>query len=231
MGNQVTYLTLVNRILWRADRQEATIPSSRMNDIVNSSMRDLYDQILSSYGDEYFATSTDIAVDTSTDTYDLPQNFYKIISMDATVAGRVINLVKYNPEERNLYQQFGIWDPYTPIRYRILGGTFQTVPQVRFIPNPSGDYTVSMRYVPSPPRLSQDDDFIDEQNGWADYIEVDGAIHLLDREETDTTMLRMERDRIVQRIMSMAPQRDLSRPDRVHDVELELSSPFIMGWP
>jgi len=59
-------------------------------------------------------------------------------------------------------------------------------------------------------------------NGWENYIVVDAAISMLDKEESDVSSLARKKAGLKQRLEDMAENRDSGEPDVVQDVT---------GWP
>lgn len=55
-------------------------------------------------------------------------------------------------------------------------------------------------------------------NGWEEHVVLSVAIRLLAKEESDTSDLRAERDRIEARILAARGKRDVGRPERVTNV-------------
>lgn len=55
-------------------------------------------------------------------------------------------------------------------------------------------------------------------NGWSEYVIIDAAIKCLVKEESDVSVLMMEKKQVLDRIEAMASNRDAGEPERVTDV-------------
>lgn len=229
MARTVTLASLQNRVLWRANMEGTTfITTEELTHYINSGIAELYDIVLTSYGDEYYDSTQTVTTTSGTAAYALASDFYKLNYVDATINGRTINLSKYNKEERNLFLTGTGWSTLDPIYYRLTGGTTTSSGSITFIPTPAGAYTVTLHYTPAPPRLADPTESYDGIAGWDDYVEICAAIKCLQKEESDVSILMEEKQRLMTRIQGAAPARDLSGPERIHDVTFD---EFRADWP
>ena len=99
-----------------------------------------------------------------------------------------------------------------------------------FTPNPpdltdKGDF-ISVWYIPLPPSfLTPDGDsplefqqVIPGFAHWDEYLTVDVAARMRDKEESDTTQLLMHKSQITQRLLANVPDREAEFPEKVQDV-------------
>jgi hypothetical protein len=161
-------------------------------DLFNSAYADMYDLVVGAY-DNYYVSEDTITLTSGTDTYDLPDDFYKLVGVDFLTGGTYITLFPFVEAERN--------QPFA--------GASSI---------PSG--TLRMRYVPAPAQYTVDDldEEIDGVSGWDDYVVGLMAEAMLTAEESDTTAIQNQLKRMRQRIIDMAPNRDTGMPARVTDV-------------
>jgi hypothetical protein len=203
MARTVTVENLIRRIRKRADMQSsAFFTDDDILDLLNEAYPELYDTLTQAF-QNYYAESTPITLVAGTAAYDLPADFYKLISVDYLVSGPIDGgtyeaLFPYNEMERNA----------------TLGITSS-------IPNG----TVRMRYIPACPVLTLSDS-LDGIDGWDAYIVTDVAIMMLDAEESNTDRLERRRQRLLQRIMSASQNRDVTMPGQVADVTVYSLSSF-----
>jgi hypothetical protein len=69
--------------------------------------------------------------------------------------------------------------------------------------------------------LVLDADTFDGISGWEEYIVVDAAIKMLNKEESDVGVLSKEKDRLVLRITAASANRDIAEPEPIADVYAE----------
>lgn len=200
----------------RADMTNSTfIGDAEWNRYINAAAKELYDMLVGAYGDDYYLSDSTLSVTSGTESYDLPADFYKLRGVDLILSNeRSYSLKPFNFMERNRYKNGNltwIFNRDTNVRYRLFNG------KIRFLPIPSGTYNIKLWYIPKMTELSADSDEFDGINGWEDYIVVDAAIRGLVKEESDPSALMVERQKLMDRINSMAPNRDAGESYTVSD--------------
>ena len=205
----VTLAQLKTRARQRSDMENSTFVSdSELTSYINSSLAELYDLLVAAYGDEYFlANPYPISVVTGTADYTLPTDFYKLKGVDASVNGsQWLNVLPFNFNERNRGQNGA---PET-LRYRIMGSN------IKF--NPAVSASVQIWYVPVAPTLVSDADTFNDVNKYSEYIVVDAAIKMLQKEESDVSVLMAQKQALKRRLEEMAGNRDAGSPESVTDI-------------
>lgn len=184
----------------------------------NDAYRELYDLLLSAYGEDYYVTSTALNVTNGTSVA-LPSDFYKLRGLDDSSG---IPLRPYNFNERNSRSLGTRRYNGSLVRYRLQGNSLYFTPSS----NANGSYT--LWYVPLPASFSQEsDNTIDGINGFELFIVHDLCINAAIKEETDPTPFQMKKQEIKDRIEAMAKNRDLSNPGRIIDVSAaDYDDPF-----
>ncbi len=86
----------------------------------------------------------------------------------------------------------------------------------------------SARLQFSSPMLSNGSQVADGISGWLEYVVTDAAIKMLQKEESDTTLLLAQKGALIRRIESAAENRDAGSPARVSDTQLGGGWPY--GW-
>lgn len=163
-------------------------------DFFNEAYTDLYDLLIEA-GQNYFVEEAFITVGSTTDIYDMPADFYKIIAVDWEVAqgSRYIPIRRFMETERNT-----------------MLGQISTIPAGR----------VRIRYAPAPPVYTDAEmnDSIDGIAGYEKMIVTHMAKMALDSEESDSGVLTQQWQMYVKSIREAAMERDLTLPSRITDV-------------
>lgn len=220
----VTLAQLRTRARQRADMENSGFVSdSELNAYVNASYAELYDLLVSKFGEDYFVASPhSITTTSNTEDYSLPGDFYKLLGVDFKLDSRNwASLKRFEFTERNLFAS-GV-NPYINIfRYRILGNS------LRLTPMPEANETLRVWYVPLPTTLSSDSDSFSGINGFEEYVVIDAAIKMLNKEESDPSALMAEKAAIKLRIEQMAEARDEGQASTVQDTQ-NMSNNFYFG--
>jgi hypothetical protein len=217
MARKVTLLQLKTQSRIRADKVgSGFIQNDELIAYINSSACELYDLLVAAYGNDYFASTHTFATVANDSSYDLPDDFYKMIGLDYLIGNQdAITLKPYQFNERNKYRQGTYWNAINGAagpRYKI------STDQIQFMPIPDGAYNMELHYIPACPVLAIDADEFDGVNGWEEYIIVDAAIKMLQKEESDTSLLEKQKMKLEMRIAAMAENRDAGQSFRVSDV-------------
>ena len=220
----------------RADRVNSnfvTLPE--WNSYINQSLFELYDLLITCYGEEYFVAPTaQFVTNGSTAIYPMPdgvtsftnsagasfvpQPFYKLLGVDlgiSTANNAYVTVKRFNFLDRNRYLYlnsastiYGVFN----MQYRLLGNN------IEFIPTPSGNQPIRLWYIPRMTMLLKDTDITPAGvSGWWEYVITDAAIKALQKEEADVSILAMQKAALIQRIQGAAPNRDAGQPDTITD--------------
>lgn len=213
----------------RADMEASQfITDDELTFYINQSVSELHDMIIQSYGEDYYIKNVTFQTVGQQEAYDLStvitdDDFYKLRAADAQLNGDDwFTLQRFNFNERNRFQHFGVWDylGITNVRYRVLGN------EIRFVPIPDRDISVRLWYIPRAVTLAADTDTYDDFNGWIEYVIVDCAIKMLNKEESDVSVLSDEKLRLKRRIEEVANNRDAGAPESIEDIYIENDSYF-----
>lgn len=211
----VTLLTLRTDAYKACDQQDQKLcPPAEVTRYINAAIKKLRD-FLTINNVNYFQKSGPFTVSAATgDTYGLPADFHKCVNVfwDAGV-GRLLRMEECPPNEDEFTVAGVGWNYDYKVRYELLVGN------IRFIPAPTGTYTVTLKYVPTFVDLAADGDTVELYNGWEEWVTLDAASRMAGKEESDGTRasLRQERDECGQRILALA-KRNSGEPRRVQDV-------------
>jgi hypothetical protein len=192
MARMVTIASIISRARVMADmRNSDFINAEEALAMFNDVYCELFDELVGSY-ENYFTAEQEFTIQSGTNTYALPSDFYKVIGVDFKVSNDAyITLRPYMEAERNM-----------------------TLTTNLTVPNG----TVKIRYVPAPAIFTDVSQEIDSVAGWDRLLSLLMAIDMGDSEETDTRALRDKYARTLQRVRDMAAPRDAGMPARMTDV-------------
>lgn len=144
MPNRVALYDIRQNVRRRADMENSTFcTDSEVDDYINHAWHELYDILIQKYEEDYFLKSSNISLAASTDSYDLPDDFYKVRGIDFQ-----LNTNDWTPLQRYRFTQ-RTRAPETlkfvyNFKYRIQGE------KIFFTPIPSSSDTVRVWYIPNP---------------------------------------------------------------------------------
>jgi len=236
MSGEMSLGELRLRAKQKADRVNSNfLTQSEWNFNINNSLFELYDLLIDVYEDYFITPPYSFVTNGSQSAFPLPNGvlsftnqftgqseiappFYKLWGVDLaanTSPTGWVTMSKFNPLDRNKYfypnSQSTIYGVFNA-QYRLLGGN------IEFIPIPSGNQFIRIRYFPRLTTLLADSDITSSGiSGWLEYVIVDAAIKALMKEEADVTMLAMDKMDIRRRIEAGAKNRDAGRPDTIQD--------------
>jgi len=228
MSRNTTLLKLRTQSRLRADKvNSGFILDSELNQYVNNSITELYDLLVGAYGNDYYLKKYQFSTDGINSEFALPADFYKLEGIDLNVnASNFITLKPYMFNERARFQNGSNWSANSMAqgpRYHLKAST------VDFVPTPSVN-ALTMYYIPASPELIGDSDTFDGINGWEEYVVVDAAIKMLQKEESDVSVLAAQKQALVLRINAMAENRDMGHSFKVQDVQQRYNDRFMEGY-
>lgn len=236
-SGELTLQQLKDQSRQRADMVHSDfITDAELTSYINQSYFELYDLVIQKYGDDYFCApalqvspngAAPYQTDGESQFYALPngtnyggaQPFYKLLGADLSLSPQNVNslvtLRRFNFSDRNRYAvpNFQSFYGITNLRYRLHGN------YIWFTPIPAGGQIIQIWYVPRLVQLVDDDDVADGISGWLEYVIVDTARKMLQKEESDTAPLVLEKNMLIQRIEAAAENRDAANPATVSDTQ------------
>jgi hypothetical protein len=215
----ITLLELRTQARQLADRENSNfVTDTELNNYVNSAIAELQDLLIAAYGSDYYMSSYNFTTTLNQDAYALPADFYKLCGVDAAItSNEFATLRPFNFNERNRNDSFATWGLMTgpSIRYRLRGNNLV------FSPSPDAPYQIRLWYTPLAVKLVADSDVLADLNQYSDFVIYDAAVKMLIKEESDPTVLIMEREKCAKRIQEMAQNRDIGEPESVSDIYAE----------
>jgi hypothetical protein len=214
----VTLLQLKNRARQRADMETSDfIEDSELVGYINASLAELYDLMVAAYGEDYFLDNYTFSTVASQADYSLPADFYKLKGVDARINGSdwySIRPFNFNERNRNQDVTWGLIGGPN-VRYRIVGSN------IKFSPLPEGIYPMQLWYVPLAPTMAADGDTFDDLNQYGEYVVIDAAIKMLQKEESDVSVLMAQKQAMKRRLEEMSLNRDAGQPESISDIYSE----------
>ena len=216
----VTLSQLRTQSRQRADMENSEfVTDSELNTYINSSIAELHDLLIAAYDSDYSVSTVSFNTASGTSSYALPNGtnysaaaeLYKLRGVDIRRNNDDwLTLETFNFNERNRTGEGGIY-----MRYRMVGANLV------LSPDPDGTYEVKLWYIPVATKLTLDADTLRDLNQYSEYVVVDAAIKMLQKEESDVSVLMAQKAALSQRITDMAQNRDAGRPESVSDIYAE----------
>lgn len=215
----ITLLELRTQARDRADMKNSQFVSdSELNSYINASIAELHDVLVQSYGSDYFVNSYNFTTVAGTDRYALPVDLYKIMGVDANLnGGEYVALKKFNFNERTRFTTHSVWSimGVPEIRYRLVGSN------IVFSPIPDSAVPIKLWYVPVATKLTLNTDSFNDLNQYAEYVIVDAAMKMMQKEESDVSVLMAQKQLLTKRIEEASQNRDAGEPESVSDIYAE----------
>lgn len=219
MSTTMSLLELRTATRQRSDMVNSTFVSdAELNSYVNQSLFELYDLLIQKYGNDYFVASPfTLTTNGTSDSYALPGNFYKLLGVDLALSNSTdsyVTIKPFNFAERNRYAapNFQSFYGITNLRYRLRGN------KLWFTPIAEANQKMRIWYIPRMETLAADTDTTDGISGWTEYVVIDAAIKCMQKEESDVTVLAMQKAAIIKRIEDASENRDAGFPKTISDV-------------
>lgn len=214
----------------------ASSTTAGLNTLVNLAMAELYDLLVQARGQEYFLTTSTLALVSGTSLYSLPATFYEmsalVLEWGAQEHEPVEDLERTVTRTQFVNMQGPTWCPWSPKAYRLRGS------QIELVPAPQGVMpTARLYYVPNyvqfdPTSASWDSQTFDGVNGWEKLPALRVAMELRAIEEQPYSDLEKLYERELARVEAMKTERDAARPKRIQQVYPERGG-YLSGrrWP
>jgi hypothetical protein len=179
--------------------------------MLNSVKAELYDLIVDINPDFYMSnTAQSITVVSGTAAYDVPDTYYKTVSVDVlSDSGYYVNMKKFNRGERNRYSVLSTDKSRAMWRISNL--------KLVISPTPTWGGTIKHMYIPQDTKFTQTTDTYDGISGWEEYLILGCLIFAAGKEQSDPSLFIAQKNSLEQRIRSWARDLDFGEPDMVRD--------------
>ena len=208
MARTVTLGTIRTRIRQRADCVGSLfVTDAELNGLIDSARTELMDLLVKGEIHQ-FETAVTITTVAGTASYALPTDHYKTLAIDYQVSASpavYAPLRELTFAERNLTGVVGA-SSYgaSPAGYRLVGAN------IVLAPVPASAQTLRHTYIPAPTDISlaADATTIDGVAGWEEFIVIQAAINVKNKEEVTHSDLDRDLALIKMRIAEMSTDRE-----------------------
>lgn len=182
--------------------------------LTNLKIRELFDMLIEARGGDYYATEAVINIVPATARYDLPLNFYQLLSVTLEWAPQRFELLfpVGTMRQRLPLQNYQQWSERDAKGYKLRAS------QIEFLPTPTSAVVCRLQYVPTFVDLVADGDVFDGINGWEKMVSVGVALEMLAIEKRSNGKLEQAYAEQMKRIETMKSERDAEAPKEVVDV-------------
>ncbi len=232
----VTVQQMLDRIRQRSDQVfSGFVTDAEIINLINVGKRKHDSLLTQAFGNDYSATVATFSATAATGSYSLSAlttgSFFKLLGVDrASTASPTgwVDVKPFNFHDRNSpssYPGLTIDAANGEVRYRIYGAN------LILRPVPTGTISMQIWWLKQEATFTATTESFDDLNGSSEFIVLDAAISIKDKEESDTGVLQRDRDIETKRIMDMAPNRDAGEPGTVADVQGMDAFPYrITPW-
>lgn len=187
------------------------VTDSELNEYLNQSIAELYDRLVGSRGQEYYATEQVITT-TGVEGYALPADHYETLYVELDDGGTRFRLGSYSFHQRAALIGSSASNPGRPAAFRIIAGN------LTLLPAPTAGYTIRHWYVPACQRLASDAATFDGIDGWEEYAIWRAVAYVQQKEQLDPSFALSFVASLGGRIDRLAPFRATQNTERVTDV-------------
>lgn len=240
-GGPSTLLDLRTRARQESDTEnDPHISDSELTTYINASRWELYDILITRFGDDYFSANATITTDGVNQLFPLPDGllylgapaYYKGLLVEVQALASAgsnpaqptwVTLLPFMLREKNKFNlaNGSLNVGYLYPRYRLNGS------DLMFTPLPQQGLTIQLWYAPRLLPLVNDQDVADDWSGWLEYVVVDAAIKCLRKQERDATDMKEAKAALKARIEFTAANRNLGEPNTVVETG---PSDGVFGW-
>jgi hypothetical protein len=200
------------------------INDTEITRLINLALGDLYDLLLAARGHEYYADEDTISVVSGTSRYNLPSDFYELLSAElewGATNHEPVNSLEH-VKDRYRLNNWATWAQGAPKAYRLRGA------QIELQPTPTSAVTMRIQYVPALTDLAAPSATFDGVNGWEKLVALTVAKEMRVIQGQSFSYLDKLIDFERARIEAMAADRAASEPRTVRDVFPETNR--IVPW-
>jgi hypothetical protein len=199
MARSVAVSTIMLRARRWANMERDTdfVPDAELIEYVDSAWTRLY-KLYAAAWPERFQTEQTIATVVGTATYAVPADWMSTISVDRYLGAEWVDLLPIEEQDRNSFQFQG-----DPVAFRVIGDN------LTLYPTPGAGLTLRHIYLPTAVSITDPAQIIDGILGHERMIELDVAIRLKAKEESDSSQLQSKYDAIEIEVMEEAQMRIL----------------------
>ena len=220
MARTFTVSELITLIRERSNTERSNfVTDEEVIRLIDQAYTKLYDLIVSKF-ENYYIDEYSFTTDGINQFYDLPTNFYKMVGLDqlqntSGSGDNALTVRPFNFNERNRYNNilFAV-TAAAFYRYLIQGS------KIKILPQPDSGIQFKMWFVPAPVKITLAAQEIDGIAGWEEVVTLTAAIQIMNKQELDASALKREQAEAMERVITMATERDAALPERVTDLSV-----------
>lgn len=227
---------------------------------INQSAFELYDLLVTKYGEDYFLAPPLIISLTGQTSYALPNGsnylgslvngvwivtgsgtpaaaMYKLSGIDANISGAApgpnagwVPLSRANWSDRDRYTT---WPAQAGALNNIYQMSYRDMGNNLFIFPVNSNQLIQMWYVPILAQMLFDTDMLPFSiSGWSEYVIVDAALKAARKEESWELVQELKSDKaiLMKRIEDAAANRDVGQPNATSNVRAVMGDPGFSNW-
>lgn len=192
------------------------VSDSEWKSYIQQGVASLYDILIDADDSKYLAKNAPVLTKVGQFAFELPQDFYRLISVDYFASGSYCRATEAKVEE---YATLAARQPPISAPEYYIRGQFGTGAKHLFIfPDSVDGANLAIVYIPTPPILDADTDDFDAISDWHEYIIVYAAILALTKEESDTSPLEVQLNRLTKRLRNAMKDINVGEPKTVRDL-------------
>lgn len=211
---------------------------------INQSATELYDILVTNYGDDYFMAPKLLISLIGLDSYPFPDGsnylinnipspaLYKLIGVDVNISGASVGpnagwtpVSRFNWSDRDKFTTFpgqaGALNNIYQMSYRPMGDRLEIIPA-------NQNQLIRLTYVPRLTQMLLDTDMLPFSiSGWSEFVIVDAAMKAMEKEESfeKVQSLMQKKMALIERINTAAANRDVGQPNSVSNVRQTMGDP------
>lgn len=193
-----------------------SVDDTELNGYIQDSIASLYALLYDNTDGSLFAKVAPDLLDIGNDqygVYQLPDDFGRLVELSTRVSGYFTAAIAADPTDFAALADVGNVNNRIAMYY--LGWNLaEGRAELTIFPKVS-IADIFVRYTPVTPELSVDTDTLNLPSFWYMWVVYDSAVQVLGKEESDTTGLRAERDRIERSILRNIDNMSLTRVKHV----------------
>lgn len=212
MARTFLWSEIRTRIRQKVNKEQSQfVTNSEIDSLIEEAYSVMYNRLVNT-NENYFISSTTLTLVAGTSIYSLPSDFLKLKGVDLNRNGLLYQLNQVPWEQRNKYQVISVAYQSIPTEYMFYNNS------LRFVPVPNGGYTVTVYYIPAPPKYISDSTTIDGVAGFEKYIVNYCAACIRDKEEKDGSSFMLKAEKALQDMANAVAPRDFENAITIQDV-------------
>lgn len=212
---------------------------------INQSANELYDILVTKFGDDYFLAPPLVIPLVGAVSYAIPNGsnysgapaLYKLSGVDANISGAAPGPnAGWNPVSRANWSdrdRYTTWPAQAGSLNNIYQMSYRVMDDQIYIFPTNQNQLIQLWYVPILKQMLLDSDMMKFSiSGWSEYVIVDAAIKAMDKEESfeKVQSLTQKKAGLLERIATTAANRDVGQPNTISNVRATMGDPGFSNW-